>query len=70
MQRVLNDETSYLFTWYVYDDFGNLRFMIPPEAFNPEALNNLPAANYTFVYDDVVCRRWVFAYTGVTQSLG
>jgi RHS repeat-associated protein len=57
VQRVAGDEASYIFTYYVYDDFGNLRFTVPPEA-----VNNLAAVNFTFAYNDAFCQRWLFAY--------
>jgi RHS repeat-associated protein len=48
--------TSDLMTYYVYDDFANLRFMIPPEG-----VNNLAGVSYTFAYNDAFCKKWVFA---------
>jgi|GEM_PF-978925 RHS repeat-associated core domain len=44
-------------TYYVFDDIGNVRFIIPPEA---EA--NLSTVNYSITYNDVFCQRWLFAY--------
>lgn len=55
-QKVQNDDNSYLFTYYVYDDFGNYRFVI-----SPEGVNNLAAISYTFTYNDLFCQRWVYA---------
>lgn len=49
--------TEFNTTYHVYDDFGNLRFIISPEA---EA--NLGSVNYTISYNDSFCQRWLFAY--------
>ncbi|MDJ1470360.1 DUF6443 domain-containing protein [Xanthocytophaga flava] len=55
-QRVKGSESSYLITYYVYDQIGNLWFTLPPEA-----IANLATINYTFSYQDAFCRKWVFA---------
>ncbi len=52
VQKVLNDETSFISTYQIYDNFGNLRFVLPPEAVNnlsdPEVLSgNVLTINYT-----------------------
>ncbi len=57
VQKVYNDETQYLTTYYVYDDFGNLRFIVPPMA-----VNNLAAQNNILNWNDPFCQNWLFAF--------
>jgi RHS repeat-associated protein len=56
VQKIQGDENSYQITYYIYDDFGNLRFTVPAEA-----VNNLAAVGYTFTYNDAFCKRWLYA---------
>lgn len=49
--------TSDLLTYYIYDDFGNIRFTVPPEA-----VNNLPSVGYSLTYNNTFCQKWLFAY--------
>lgn len=44
-------------THYIYDDYGNLRFIVPPEA---DA--NLGSINYTITFNDSFCQRWLSAF--------
>ncbi|MBC8110622.1 MAG: hypothetical protein H7Y04_06135, partial [Verrucomicrobia bacterium] len=63
VQKTLGDENSFISTYYVYDDFGNLRFVLPPEA-----VKLVPATGtFTVVYDDPeipvpFTKNWLFTY--------
>jgi RHS repeat-associated protein len=54
------DGNAYLTTYYVYDSFGYLRFVIPPKA-----LDQLAAKNYTVsvANDAAFIGDWLFSYT-------
>ncbi|HEX6430242.1 MAG TPA: DUF6443 domain-containing protein, partial [Niastella sp.] len=49
--------STYLYTYYVYDDLGNLRYTI-----TPEGLKDLAGSNYTFGYNDVITKKWFYAF--------
>lgn len=49
--------SEYLFTYYVYDDFGRLCFVISPEAFA-----NLSSVSYTIGYTGTFTDKWLFTY--------
>ena len=44
-------------TYYVFDAYGNLRFVIPPEA-----VAIIGSGNFTIAYNDVFCQRWLYAF--------
>ncbi|RMG28778.1 MAG: hypothetical protein D6732_18205, partial [Methanobacteriota archaeon] len=56
-----NDGTRDLFTYYVYDNFGNLRYIIPPAAYN-----DLEAAAGAIT--DAMKQRWVTEFTYDSQN--
>ncbi|MDJ1505196.1 LamG-like jellyroll fold domain-containing protein [Xanthocytophaga agilis] len=44
-------------TYYIYDDFGLLRYVIPPKA-----TDQLASANYSFDFTAEFTKTWLFAY--------
>jgi len=57
VQKKYNDESTYLTTYYVYDDFGNTRFIVPPMA-----VNSLAQVSNVLTWNDSFCQNWLFAF--------
>ncbi len=55
-QRMVN---SYISTQYVYDDLGNLRYVIPPAAMN-EIVN--AGNNWALLNDEAFQKKWMYCY--------
>ncbi|HTF16615.1 MAG TPA: DUF6443 domain-containing protein, partial [Chryseolinea sp.] len=53
------NDTDYASTYYIYDDFGNLTCVLPPEATKALATGYL---NQTDANKEVFLRRWAFRY--------
>jgi len=52
-------ETQKVHTYYIYDDFGQLRYVIPPEGLKQLYATN---GNYNFARNDAVCDDYFFWY--------
>ncbi len=57
-KKVQSGPSTFLFTYYVYDDAGNLRYVIPPLPTVPVAIN-LPSA---FIESDAVFTNFFYGY--------
>lgn len=53
LKRVWDSETVSLSTYYVYDDFGNLRYVIPP---------GVTATSFTEAVTDIPFNQFIYAY--------
>ncbi|MGB3469184.1 MAG: DUF6443 domain-containing protein [Cyclobacteriaceae bacterium] len=59
MKEVRSSSTEFYRTYYVYDDFGNLRYVVPPEAIvRIEAAND----NWSLLQDSIFQANWLFSY--------
>ena len=58
LKKVKSDGNNYLYTYYVYDDFNNLRFVLPPAGVAEILDNN----NWGLVNNDSFREKWMFCY--------
>ncbi|PTT03458.1 sugar-binding protein [Pedobacter sp. HMWF019] len=58
LKRLWETETKSLSTYYVYDDFGNLRYVLPP-AVNENGQNTISS----FSESDVVFKNFIYGYS-------
>ena len=57
LHREVKDATTNLDTYYVYDDFGRLVYVIPPQA-----TSQLGTQGWSFTPTSTFAQQWVFAY--------
>ena len=60
LKRSKADNGTYLETYYVYDDYGQLRYVIPPAGI--AALGTIAARNWNLLDDGGFQARWMFCY--------
>ena len=58
LKKVKSGSSDYLSTYYAYDEFNNLRYVIPPAAV--DSINN--GGSWQTLADDVFQQRWMFCY--------
>ncbi|MBU2651874.1 MAG: hypothetical protein KKA81_13170 [Bacteroidetes bacterium] len=51
-------DSESIYTYYVYDDFGRIRYIIPPEAFD----DMVAADDYDFSWTDQIATKYIFCF--------
>ena len=58
LKKVKSGANSFYKTYYIYDDYGNLTYVVPPEA----VVRIENANDWTKLEDDVFRQKWMFCY--------